>query len=368
MMKFTCTQENLARGLSIVNRVASKNVALPILNNVLVVAENGSVRLQTTNLELGMSVVVRAKVEEPGSYTVQARALSDFVNFLGNEKITITQKDGGLDVTSGHTKTVIKGLPADDFPVMPPVETSTTVAAPASLWHAVFAGVVFAAANDESRPEISGVYVEIKNKEVIVAATDSYRLSERRLTVIESTTPDQKIIIPARTIQEFLRVAPDHDSLVTLHISAAQIRFLLDDTDIISRVIEGQYPDYHQIIPREWTSRVIIDKTEFISNIRAASLFCQPGVNDLNIQIDPNNKQLIMTAANTQLGEHEAKISAEVEGKEVAIVFNYHYLLDGAQSLVGETIQLDLTNGQAPGVMYGTNQDGGLYLIMPIRQ
>lgn len=226
-MKFTCTQENFDRGLSLVGRIASRNVALPILNNVLVVAEPDGVSLQTTNLELGITVSIRGKVEQPGRYTVQSRLLADFVHLLDHEKVTLTLEDGGLRVTSGHSSSLLKGLPAEDFPLMPPTEGDSSATLPSNQFRRILEGVVFAAANDESRPEISGVYILIQDSGITAAATDSYRLSERRATLLQASTKPKQAILPARAAHELLRVLPDDETVVTLVLTdnQAQISF-----------------------------------------------------------------------------------------------------------------------------------------------
>lgn len=368
-MIFTCTQENLTHGLSVVNRVASKNVALPILNNVLIIAENNQIQLQTTNLEVGITTTVRGKVETPGRYTVPSRLLTEFMSLLDHEKVTITTDDRGAHITSGHSKTSIKGLPAEDFPVLPTVTDAIKTSVPATELRACLEGVVFAAANDESRPEISGIYLQLNEQALVVAATDSYRLAERRCKTLENITQPKNVIIPARTIQEVLRVIQNESDNVVIQLGETQAAFEVGGVEIVSRLIDGRYPEYQQIIPQNWKTRVTLPRDEFVANIRAASLFCKPGINDLAIEISAEKKEVALRAANTQQGEHEATIPVSIEGEENASVFNYRYLLDGLQSFSGTEVSLELSNDQAPGVIRskGGNEEN-LYLLMPIRQ
>lgn len=367
-MKFTCTQENIHLGLQAVTRVASKNIALPILNNVLLIAENGVVKLQTTNLELGMTVTIRAKVETEGRYTVQSRVLSDFITFLGNEKVTLETTEAGLLVTSGHSTTTIKGLPADEFPVMPKLSDAVEVTLPSGALQALFDGVLFAVSHDESRPEISGVYVRVDGTAITVAATDSYRLSERRGTLVRAAEKPIEIIVPSRSAQEISRSLPKADTEITLLLSEAQLNIVLPETEIVSRVIEGHYPDYQQIIPEQATTTATISKEELADNIRAASLFCKPGINDLTIRFQTDNKTVVFLAANTQLGDHTSSVASVISGPAVDIVFNYRYLLDGVMSLPGDEISFHVNDASAPGVLRGVGNAQALYLLMPIRQ
>lgn len=367
-MKFTCTQENLHLGLQAVSRVASKNVSLPILNNVLFIAEGGVVKLQTTNLELGMTVTIRAKVDEEGRYTVQSRALSDLVTFLGNEKVVIETTAGGLRIASGHSTTTVKGLPADEFPVMPGRPATTTATIPSGALQALLDGVLFAVSHDESRPEISGVFLRVEGTTITGAATDSYRLAERRAALAQPATSPIQAIVPSRSAQEISRSLPKNDTEVTLQFSEAQLNVLLPDTEIVSRVIEGHYPDYLQIVPTQAATRALLPKQELADNIRAASLFCKPGINDLTLRVQTEEKTIVVLAANAQLGDHTANLAATITGPSVDIVFNYRYLLDGVMSLPGDEVVLEVNDANAPGVLRASDNPNALYLLMPIRQ
>ncbi len=367
-MKFTCTQENLHLGLQAVSRIAGKNITLPILNNVLVIAEDGIVKLQTTNLELGMTVTIRAKVETEGRYTIQSRVLSDFINFLGNEKVVLETTPQGLLVTSGHSTTTIKGLSADEFPVMPGGGEAMAVTLPGGTLQSLFDGVLFAVSHDESRPEISGVYVKVDGSTIVAAATDSYRLAERTGALIQPASTPISIIIPARSAQEIARSLPKAETEITLRISEAQLNVHLPEMEIVSRVIEGHYPDYHQIIPIQIATTITVDRQAFADNVRAASLFCKPGINDLTLQAQADHKVIVFTAANTQLGEHRSTVEAEISGPSTDIVFNYRYLLDGVTSLPGDSLQIEVNDANAPGVLRAVGHPEAFYLLMPIRQ
>ena len=367
-MRFTCTQENLAHGLSAVSRVASKSAVLAILNNVLLIAENGRVQLQTTNLELAISVTIRAKVEIPGRYTVPSRLLTEFISLLGNERVTLETVEGGLKVISGHTQTTIKGTPAEDFPVLPTHDTSTETTIPATTLRSALESTIFAAANDESRPEISGTLIVVEGTTGAFVATDSYRLAEQRVKTLTAVSAERKVILPSRTAQELLRLTPDDETVVTVFLGDDQARFTLPDTEIVSRVIEGQYPDYKQIIPTTWTTKITCDREELLANVRATSLFCKAGINDVTIAIEPEEKRLRLSAANSQLGEHAASVEAAIEGGAMSSIFNFRYLLDGIQSLGGHTITIELQDQNAPAVLHNPDRKDALYLLMPIRQ
>ncbi len=367
-MKFTCTQENFAQALAVVSRVASKNVALPILHNVLLIADKGGVQLQTTNLEVAVTVSMRAKVENEGRYTVPSRVLSDFITLLGHEKVTLTTTDQGLEISSGHSTTTLKGVPADDFPVLPQPTEVVEVKLPSSALYAAISETVFAAANDESRPEISGVFCQVNNDTLTIAATDSYRLSERHTKLTSAAQGTTKAIIPSRTIHELLRLLPRDETEVALALGDNHARCRWPEVEMVSRVIDGQYPDYQQIVPSESLTTATLPREEFLANIRAASLFCKPGINDITLSIHPSDKKVTIAAANAQLGEHQADVNGTITGQEVEIIFNHRYLIDGLSSFSGDEVELHLTNNQAPAVIRRPKHQDGLYLIMPIRQ
>jgi DNA polymerase-3 subunit beta len=367
-MKFTCTQENLSRGLSAVSRVASKSAVLAVLNNVLLIAEDGRVQLQTTNLELAVTITIRAKVEVPGRYTVPSRLLSDFITLLGNEKVELEATPAGLRVVSGHTHTTIKGSPADDFPVLPTHETATEVTLPSNVLRQALEETVFAAANDESRPEISGVYCAVEDKQLILTATDSYRLAESSCKLLTAANEARQAILPARTAQEVLRLLPDNETVVKFMLGDDQARLLVEDIEILSRVIEGQYPDYKQIIPTSWNTKVVCDTENLLANIRAASLFCKAGIHDLTLHIQASDNAITLSAANTQLGEHEASVDAAIEGQDQQIIFNYRYLIDGITTLGGTSTTIEIQDHNTAAILRNPEKSNTLYLLMPIRQ
>ncbi len=367
-MKFTCTQENLAQALGLVSRVASKNVALPILHNVLITAEKGGIKFQTTNLEVAVTVLMRAKVETEGRFTVPSRVVSDFVTLLGHENVTLELIGSGLHISSGHSQTTINGVPADDFPVLPEPKDVVSFSVPTAVLQQAINDSLFAAANDESRPEISGLFLQAEGKILTLAATDSYRLAVRHVQLTGATPSPVSAILPSRTAQELLRLLPKTEAEVKIDIGDNHVRCTLPDAELVSRVIDGQYPDFKQIIPRDWQTKITVPREELAANIRAASLFCKPGINDVTLAIDPEKGNISLAAANTQLGEHRAEVQATIEGKPLEIVFNHRYLTDGVTSLVGDEISIELTNPLAPAVMKSEKEPSAIYLIMPIRQ
>jgi DNA polymerase-3 subunit beta len=273
----------------------------------------------------------------------------------------------GLTITTEHAETTIKGLPADEFPVLPVVETKTEVTVPTTLFRSAIEGVLFAAANDESRPEISGLFLSLDQETVVLAATDSHRLSERRLTAVTGAATKTQVILPARACQEVLRILDDEQEATILRMDDKQAMVRSGETEVVTRLIEGQYPDYQQIIPTKHETTVKVAKEDLIDAVKAASLFSQPGINDVALSFQPDGT-IKLTAASAQSGRHAATVTANISGPGKEVVFNYRYLLDGIQSLGSDEIVIELGEPQAPGVLRGAGSNSGLYLIMPILQ
>ncbi|MFH0853497.1 MAG: DNA polymerase III subunit beta [bacterium] len=365
-MKFSCTQENLHQGLEIVSRASGKNAALPILSNILISAESTSVRLTATNLEIGISCLVRGKVESEGAYTVQSRLLNEFVSLLPGDRIDVGTENESLKLKTDQTQTTIKGLPAEEFPLIPKIEKINPIKIDPTELKRAISQVIFAAAQDNTRPEINGVYLEIKDKELIMAATDSYRLSEKKIA-LENTKEPKKAIIPTRALQELLRILDNEAGQTILYITENQLLACIGDIELVSRLIEGQYPDYSQIIPQEAKTTATLPVAELTRIIKAASLFCKTGINDINIKLEPG-KRITINTANTQVGEHATGLEGDIVGQPSACVFNYRYLLDGLGSIETEDVILEITDSESPGLLKPTNKQPHQYLIMPIRQ
>lgn len=367
-MKFVCTQENFSRGLSTVSHVASKNVTLPILNNLLIRAGANQIELLSTNLEIGITASIRGKVEQEGAYTVPARLLDDYISVLPQENISLELTDNGLLIKSQRSRTLVKGSPAEDFPIIPTLKREKTVRVEAASLRRALGQVLFAAATDEMRPEISGVYVAISGKTMTLVATDSYRLAEKTVSCDNTSKSAIQVIVPLPTLHELVRILGDDSGEVALALDENQILFDYNEIHLISRLVEGTYPDYKQIIPTTSQHRAEIDVAELTKVIKAASLFCKPGINDVTLTLKPDEKQAAISAANSQAGESTSTVDAKLGGGEIAVVFNYRYLLEGLAALGSETAIIELTSGTNPGLLKPAGADDYRHIIMPIRQ
>lgn len=378
-MKFSCTRDNLYQGLSIVSHGTGKNVNLPILQNVLIKAEGGTISLTTTNLEIATHCVVRGKLEEPGECTVPAKLFFDYVSLLPNENVSVSSDGTNISVTCGSNKTKVNGMASTDFPLVPHVQGSQTFQLPVEGFRQALNRVLFAVATNEARPELTGVLVEFKQKaggaEAIFAATDSYRLAESVLDLPGQTVESRRLIIPAKTLAEVNRVlsvfrdSVEAPSTVSMGISENQLVFSYGSVELISRTIEGNYPDYHQIIPQQFQTKATVDRDDFTKSVKTASLFSRTGLFDVTLGFVPAEKRLEVKSVDADRGENSASCAAEVEGGQNNVTLNYRYLLDGLSAVGTDQIQFQMIDAGNPCVLRA--QDGGsgyLYIIMPIKQ
>ncbi len=366
-MKVVCTQENLSAGLSMVSHVASKNISLPILNNVLLKAEKGSLSLMTTNLEIGVVTHIRGKIEQEGSITVQAKTLSDYIALLPNENVELELEGQTLHVRSKKAKTSMKGVEATEFPLIPEVEANREMTLSGATLKDALTSVAFAVAYDETRPEISGVCMKFSGTNLVLAATDSYRLAERAVT-LDTAVDEYQVIIPMRAAQELIRVLGENSETVQIRSNDNQIVFSVGGVTLTSRVIEGQYPDYQQIIPQEHKTKATVNTRAFANTVKQASLFCKPGSNDIQLVFDKERGMIIVSATNVQVGQSEAQHEANIEGESNDIIFNHRFLQEGLQNIDTEECVIELNANSNPGLIHPQGAEGYLYIIMPIKQ
>lgn len=367
-MKFSCTQENLKQGLLTVSRVASKNSNLPILQNVLVRSGDGKVTLAATNLEIGVQVTIRGKVDQPGSFTLPAQLLTNYVALLSSERVDCALVGKEVQFSADGQATVMKGEEATDFPILPTVEEINRYQTTKADLERALQQTIVAAAVDESRPEIAGVCFKLSKDTVVLAATDSYRLAERTITVLEGGS-DQKVILPQRAAQELLRLLQSvRAESVEILVTDNQFACHLADVEFVSRLVEGKFPEYEQIIPKTGQTTALLSKDDFIKAVKGAALFSKTGVNDITLTFLQADQAVQIKAVNVQLGQNTTTQAVTLTGEDVSITFNYRYLLDGLQNMLGGEVRFLANTGMSPGLLQSTADDGFVYIIMPIKQ
>ncbi len=377
-MNFSSLQENLKQGLFFVGHVAGKNINLPILNNVMIRAKKDGVKLISTNLEMGITHNIRGKIEKEGEYTVDSKLITDYVGLLPNQKVNISQKEANIIIVCGNYNTKIKGQPTEEFPLIPTINKNKYYSLKINEFKKALSQVVFAVSTNESRMELSGVYFAFSNSKLILASTDSYRLAEKEINIKSSENgEDLKIIVPAKTLQELIRILSgvsdggdvgSNNEEIKFYVSDNQILFTIKSTEMISRLIEGQYPDYKQIIPGTSKTTAIINKLEFIRAVKASSLFSKSGINDINLDFPANKNQVVISSASGQTGESYTILEAKINGEDNGIIVNYNYLLDGLNNIEGENVRIEIIDNNTPCILRPEKDKDYLYIIMPIKQ
>ncbi len=387
-MRVLCLQENLAKGLSVVNRAISSRTTLPILQNVLLRAEApASLKLSATNLDIAINCWVAAQVEEEGATTVPARLVTDFVNTLpAGERLRmeLNVRTQTLHVECDRTEANFRVIDASDFPVIPTGDGESTLTLPPATLRHMIQQVAFAASTDESRPTLTGVYVTTDEQRLVFVATDGYRLAYRA-TPVDNVPSDLAVIVPARSLNELARIAADADeegdATVTVTEDRNQVVFRIPGkgthdsrgafqrAEIVSQLIDATYPNYKAIIPGKWDTRVVLNTQEFKQSIQRAYLFARESSNIVKLSVVPGDPgALHVHASSSDYGDHHAVLDAIVEGPELEIAFNGRYLLDVLQVLDSPQMVLEMTKPSRPGVIrpVGAGEDEFLYVLMPM--
>jgi len=375
-MKITSLQENLKSGLFYVSHIAGKNVNLPILNNVMLEARAGNIKFITTDLEVGIVATVRGKIEEEGAFTVDAKVMAEYIALLPNKKVDIKLKDKKLKIESENYKTVINGQLADEFPLIPQIDKKEYYKVDVEEFREALSQVIFAVSNAETRIELTGVLFDFGKNTLTLVTTDSYRLAERTLKVKASGADEKQIIVPAKALQEVIRILSaiknedigEDKKELTIYTTENQVLFTIGTIELISRLIEGQYPDYKQIIPQASSTNAQVNKEEILRAVKAAAIFSKTGINDINLDFPSNKNKVTITSASSQVGENTTEMDAKVSGKDNGIVVNYRYLLDGLNNIKSEEIKIDIIDGSTPCIFKSAMADNYIYVIMPIKQ
>lgn len=365
-MKFSVLQENLQSALSVLSRAIASRSSLPVLSNVLIIANKSGVELQATNLEIAISYSIGAKVEKEGKLSVPARLFSELVAQLPAGKIQLTADKDNLTVQTDNINSTLNGIAASEFPQIPKISPKATLKIPADTFSKALSTVTIAASLDESRPVLAGVYMSFNKGGLTLAATDSYRLAENTIDI--ENRYEQNIIIPLRTAQEIQRAAGSDEQSgdIELQIGESEIAFHFGDIVITSQLIEGKYPDYTKIIPDKSNTNLIIDRQNLLNNVKLASIFAQSSAHTIQLSVTKNNLKLHTTAAH--VGTNDATVECKTTGNNLEISLNAKYLLDVLQNLETNEVNLEFNSKLDP-ILIKPNQKDTKYLhiIMPLR-
>ncbi len=372
-MRLSCLQENLKKGLDIVNRAVATRTTLPITQSVLLVAEESRLKLSATNLEIALSCWVGAKVEEDGAMVVPARLLSEFVSGLPNDKLdlTTTGQRNQMELKCARIEARIAGQNPEDFPPIPEVGEGSTWKIDPEVLRKVLSRVVFAAATDESRPVLTGVYTEIEGDTMTLAAADGFRLAVHTLPVSPPAAEKVSVIVPSRAYNELNRLLADQEDPVEVTISAAgtQLMFHLKNADMMSQLIQGTFPNYQQLIPKSYVTRSVVDVAEFLRATRLATVFARDGSGIVRLQMNSNGAEpgrIVVSARSEEIGDNVDEIDAVVEGDPAKVAFNSRYLADVLAELGSGQVALETTSPSSPGVFHPIGSDDYTHVVMPM--
>ena len=364
-MKALVLQSNFSHALNAISRIVSTRTTLPVLGNILIDTTGGKLSLSATDLEIAMTAETAGKVEDEGKITIPARLLIDFVTNNSDENIAINLKDLTLGLKSEHYEANIKGITAEEFPTIPKAPKSKFCSIKSDDLYDALKKVVMACANDDTRPVLAGVYMKFDGKNLILAATDSYRLAEKKLNLQEAVEK-KEIIVPARAMNELLRLLPGEKSgNVDIIVDENQVFFLISDIQIVSRLIEGAFPNYEQIIPKEEKISVKSNLSETMAAIKMSALFAKDIANNIKLKISKDTLQISSTAK--EIGDTTSQIKAAVSGGDVEIAFNARYLLDALTILPGEEVLMGFNDDSSPGVIKTKEDKSYIYLVMPLK-
>jgi len=364
-MKFTCTKEHLIRALKSVSGIAGRNPTLPILRNVLLKTERGRLKFSATDLDVGVSTWITGRVDNEGAITIPVKQLTEYVQNLPNEHVSLETDKGGLSIVCGSAHASFQGEVAENFPLIPVVTGENKFTVSASKLAEALDRVIYAAASDDTRPELSGIFCTGKENILTLVATDSYRLAEVQLQINENLTNEFKVIVPPRAAQEIKRIL-DGEEIVTVVLAQNQVLVETPNTSLVSRLIEGNYPDYKQIIPVKSDTVASVLRFDLLRALRGASVFSYGEVNSVLVEI--TDKVVRVTATAQEIGDTVSEIPAGVTGEIVKINFNPRFLIDALNGVPGERVRLGLTNPSIPALLSPEDpKEKTLALIMPIK-
>ncbi len=363
-MKIQVKQEQLAKGVSLVSRVASVRSTLPVLANILLKTEGGRLRLTTTDLEVGLTTWIRAKIDTEGAFTVPARLLVDFVSNNTDDQLTLELKGETLSIRSEHHQVTMNGIPESEFPLIPAVTGATEFTLPVATVRELVSQTLFAAATDDTRPVLAGVLFAATDATLTVAATDSYRLAERKVALPTPVTTPFRRIVPHRSLAELQRMLPAEGE-VSFAFMENQVQLTVVDRELVSRLIDGNFPDYQQIIPKKPVTTTIVNRSALIDAVRLASFFARDSSNHVKAAVSTTTMTILAVSA--QLGQSQSTISVESTGEPLEIAYNAKFLLDVLQVMAGETLSIEFSGPVAPSLLTDPTIPAAQFIVMPLR-
>ncbi len=372
-MKVSCLQENLSKGLSLVSRAVASRSTLPVLGNILLATDNGRLRLSATNLELGITCWVGAKIDEDGSVTVPAKTFVDLVNTLPQDKVELelNVRTQTLNLVCGRTQAHLKGIDAQEFPLIPCADLDNSLELNVEDFKEMINQVAFAAATDEARPILTGVLAKIDGGTLKLEAADGFRLAVRTASLSSPASVPVTAVIPARALAELARIiGADEPVYMSLPPGRGQVIFHHGNVELVSQLIEGNFPDLTAVIPKNYTTRTVMPTEEFRKACRTSDIFAREAAHTARIKIKPGSEltpgHVSISATSAETGDNVAEIDASVDGVAVEIAFNVKYLEDVLNVITTPNVALETSTATSPGIIRPVGRDDYLYVAMPM--
>jgi len=372
-MKIEILKDNFQKGLAVIEKVIGKNLSLPILENVLIKTEKNFLNLTSTNLETAIQIWILANIKKEGKTTVPAHFLSSFVSLLPEEKINIETKENSLLIECGNYKTQIQTNDPEEFPIIPQVKNLDFFEVENNVLCEGLSQMTDIVSNSQTRPEISGVYFSFKKDLFKLVATDSFRLAEKTINLGQKNDKEYSFIIPQKSAKELVGVLGGKQGKTKIYFSPNQVLFEypMEETShpyikVVSRLVDGEYPDYQEIIPEKFKTRLVLDKAEFVNQIKTASLFSGK-INEVKIRVFPKKNEIEISAQDPDMGESKSSISVKVEGEDLEVSYNYRFLLDGLNSIKSTEVIFELSGEDGPSLVRPVGDSNYIYVVMPIK-
>jgi DNA polymerase-3 subunit beta len=362
-MKLQVKQDNLAKALSSVGRVANSRNTLPILSNVLLKTTNNRLSVSATNLDIAITQFVGSKISKEGAITVPARLMQDFVSSLPNSVLELELNNNRLKISTDQYQSTINGIVADEFPVMPAINEGVSLKLAAKDFKKGLTQVVFAASSDDARPVLTGVYFHNNGSEIVAVATDSYRLAEAKLSKNKTAV---NFLVPASAAADLQRIIADSDKEVTITHDDQQVQFEVGSASLVARLIEGNYPDYRKLIPTKFSTVAKLRREDFTNIAKVSSLFARESAGSITIKADKNAKEVSINAVASQLGENTARAKAAVTGSG-EVTLNSRYLIEALGAFTSEQVEFCFNGKLEPCILRSATEPQYLHLVMPLR-
>lgn len=363
-MKAECIKDSLKIGVQQTERITGKNLSLPVLSGILLSLKDNIITLRATNLDLGIEVRIPAKIEGEGAVVVPGNILSGILSALFDGKITLEILNEKLILSTINTRSVVVCLPSDDFPTLPAIPEAQSFTLAAQKFTDGVKSVMYSASVSEMKPEIASVYVYPENEDVVFAATDSFRLAEKKI-MLKKNAPFSHILIPYKNMIEILRVFESFEGDISVNFSKNQISISSGNIYVTSRIIDGVFPDYRQIIPKEYVTEATLFKQDVVNALKMTNLFSDK-FNRVDIRVNPEKKLFEVESKNQNIGENTTRIDATMSGKEISCGFNQRYILDCFQAIKQESVMFRFSGVGRPLVIQGVGDRSFVYLVMPL--